>query len=340
MVNNVKMRIAVDAMGGDYAPQAIVAGAVQAAQESNVEIILVGLPAVLERELGQYNTRGLKIEIATATDVIGFDEQPALAVKSRKGLSMRVMCDLVAAGRADACVTMGHSGAALVAGMLTFGRIEGITRPAVGVWLMGLQPNTFLIDIAMNVDSKPEYLLQYAVMGSVYVERMHGVARPRVALLSNGAEDNKGNALIHEAFPLLKASGLNFVGNIEGFDIPTGKADVIVMDGFTGNIVLKYTEGLATWMLRLADEALAQRLTGDALAAAREAMADLALKSDYAETGAMPLLGVNKLIFIGHGRSNAKATRNAIAAAARAAEADLVGAIRTGVQALASHGSG
>lgn len=325
------MRIAVDAMGGDYAPQAIIEGAVDAARALGVEIILVGQRAAVERVLAKHPARGLKIEIADAPDAIGFDEQPALAVKTRKGLSMRVICDLVLEGRADVCLTMGHTGAALVAGLLTFGRIEGIARPAVGVWLLGLQPKTFLIDVGANADCKPEYLLHFALMGSVFMERVRGIEKPRVALLANGAEDNKGNALVQAAFPLLKASGLNFVGNVEGYDIPTGKANVIVTDAFTGNVVLKYTESLAEHLLRLADDALAAQLSGDALVRARGVIADLKTRSDYAETGAVPLLGVNHLILIGHGRASAKATQSAIAEAMRAVNANLVDAIREGL---------
>ncbi len=326
------MRIAVDAMGGDFAPQAIVEGAVDAARAFDVEILLVGQRAAVERELAKHDARATKIEIVDAPDAIRFDEQPALAVKTRKGLSMRVMCDLVLAGRADACLTMGHTGAALVAGTLTFGRIEGIARPAVGVWLFGLQPNTFLIDVGTNVDCKPEYLLHFALMGSVFMERMRGVKDPRVALLANGAEDNKGNSLIRDAFPLLKASGLNFIGNVEGYDIPTGKANVIVTDAYAGNIVLKYTESLSEHLLNLTEGALKDQLAIDAMEQARLVVENLRLRADYAETGAIPLLGVNHLIFIGHGRANAKATKNAINEAMRAVDTKLVDAIRAGLK--------
>ncbi len=328
------MRIAVDAMGGDFAPQAIVEGAVDAAREFDAEVILVGQRAAVERELSKHQTRGAKIEVVDAPDAIAFNEQPALAVKTRKGLSMRVMCDLVLEKRADACLTMGHTGAALVAGPLMFGRIEGIARPAVGVWLFGLQPKTFLIDVGANVDCKPEYLVHFALMGSVFMERMRGIKNPRVALLANGAEDNKGNALVHDTFPLLKASGLNFIGNVEGYDIPTGKANVIVTDAFAGNIALKYTESLSEHLLNLADAELAARLSDDALAKARLVIGDLRLRADYAETGAIPLLGVNHLIFIGHGRANAKATKNAINEAMRAVDTKLIDAIRAGLKML------
>jgi glycerol-3-phosphate acyltransferase PlsX len=328
------MRIAIDAMGGDYAPQAIVQGAVDAARTLPVEIILVGQCAVVERELARHNLRNLKIEIVDAPDRIEFNEQPALAVKTRKGLSMRVMCDLVVQGQADACLTMGHTGAALVSGLLTFGRIAGIARPAVGVPLLGLQPDTLLIDAGTNVDCKPEYLLQFALMGSLLMERVRGIKHPRVALLANGAEDNKGNALGQAAFPLLQASGLNFIGNIEGYDIPTGKANVIVTDAFAGNVVLKYTESLSEHLLNLVHEKLTARLSAEAMQSAQTVIDELRLQTDYAEIGAIPLLGVNHLIFIGHGRANAKATTSAIGEAMRAVDARLVNAIREGLALL------
>jgi glycerol-3-phosphate acyltransferase PlsX len=321
-------------MGGDDAPRAIVQGAVDAASEFDADILLVGQREAVEGELSKRQANSARIHVVDAPDAIRFDEQPALAVKTRKGLSTRVMCDLVLEGRADACVTMGHTGAALVAGTLTFGRIEGIARPAVGMWLFGLQPNTFLIDVGTNVDCKSEYLLHFGLMGSVFMERMRGIQQPRVALLANGAEDNKGNALVQAAFPLLRSSGLNFIGNVEGYDIPTGKAHVVVTDALSGNIVIKYTESLSEHLLNLADAGLAERLTGDALSRAREVTADLRLRADYAETGAVPLLGVNHLILIGHGRANAKATRKAIGEAIRAVDTRLVDAIREGLKSI------
>ncbi len=326
------MRIAIDAMGGDYAPGAIVQGAVDAVREFGVEITLVGQQAVVEQALMKCGPPMPDIDVFDAPEAIRFDEQPALAVKTRKGLSLRVMCNLVQQARADACLTMGHTGAALVAGLLTFGRIEGISRPAVGVWLLGLQPNTFVIDVGANIDCRPEYLLHFGLMGSIYMQRVRGIDKPRVALLSNGAEDNKGNALVQASFPLLKNSGLNFIGNIEALDLPSGKAHVVVTDGLAGNVVLKYTEGLADHMLRLVEQGMAAQLSGDALAQAQSVIADLRLKSDYAETGAIPLLGVNHLIMIGHGRANARATKSAVRETIRAHEGNLVEAIREGLR--------
>lgn len=330
------MKIAVDAMGGDFAPRVIVQGAVEAVRAFNVDVALVGPPALVERALADNDTRGIaaRIEIVDAPETIAFDEQPALAVKARKGLSMRVMCDLVVQGKADACLTMGHTGAALVSGTLAFGRIAGVARPGVGILLMDLQPNTFVIDAGANVDCKPEYLLQFGLMGSVFMERARGIKNPTVALLANGAEDNKGNALVQAAFPLLKASGLNFIGNVEGYDIPTGKANVIVTDAFAGNIVLKYTEALAEHVLNLTEGELRRVLSGAALRRAHHVIDHMRLRADYAETGAIPLLGVNHLMFIGHGRANAKATKSAIGEALRAVDAQLVEALRDGLARL------
>ena len=330
------MKIAVDIMGGDFAPQAIVQGCVDAAREYDAQVILVGPGDTVTQELAKHDTRGIvsKLEIVDAPETIAFDEPPALAVKARKGLSMRVMCDLVVQGRADACLTMGHTGAALVSGTLTFGRIEGIARPAVGVPLLGLQPKTFLIDAGANVDCKPEYLLHFALMGSIFMERVRGIRNPTVALLANGAEDNKGNALVQAAFPLLKQSGLNFIGNVEGYDIPTGKTNVIVTDAYAGNVVLKYTESLSEHLLNLTEEGLRAVLPDDAMAHARAVIADVRLRADYAETGAVPLLGVNHLIFIGHGRADAKATKSAIGKAIHAVDVHLVDAIREGLAKL------
>lgn len=328
------MRIAVDAMGGDFAPRTIVQGAVDAARAFDLEICLVGQPAAVEPELARCDTRGLALELVEAPETIAFDEQPAIAVRTRKGLSMRIMCDLVQEGRADACLTMGHTGAALVAGTLTFGRIEGIARPGFGVWLFDLQPKTFLIDVGANVDCKPEYLLHFGLMGSVFMERQRGIQNPTVALLANGTEDNKGNTLIQAAFPLFKRSGLNFIGNVEGYAIPTGKANVIVTDALAGNVVLKYTESLSEHLLNLADAALASALPASALEQAKGVTSELRRRADYAETGAVPLLGVNHLILVGHGRASARATTSAIGAAAGAVKANLVEAIREGLKTL------
>jgi glycerol-3-phosphate acyltransferase PlsX len=325
------MKIAVDAMGGDYAPREIVRGALDAARTLNVNLALVGKREAVENELVALNARTTRIEIVHAPDVIDFDEAPARAVKERAGASVRVMCDLVQSGQADACVTMGHTGAALIAALMTFGRIPGVSRPAVAVPIFDLQPNTYVIDAGANVDCKPEYLVQFARLGAIYLERARGIPNPTVALLANGAEDNKGNAVIQAAFPLLKNSGLNFIGNVEGYDIPTGRVNVLICDALWGNIVIKYTESLTEHLLNLADAEFARIFDDAHLQQARGVLDDLRRRGDYAETGAIPLLGVNHLIFLGHGRSRAQAVTSAIREAMVAVEARLIDALRAGL---------
>ncbi len=239
------MKIALDAMGGDYAPHEILLGAVQAKRAFEVDLVLVGRRAEIERELlmiEEADALGLpEFEIVDAPDVIHFDENPS-SVKERRGASIRVICELVRQGHADACLTMGHTGAGIIASLITFGRLGNVLRPCIGVSYFGMQPHTLLVDAGAMVDCKPEYLAQFAQMGSIYVEKIWGIPNPTVGLMTNGREDNKGNELTRAAFALLKQSGLNFIGNLEGYDLPNGAAKVIVTDGLWGNIALKMTE--------------------------------------------------------------------------------------------------
>jgi glycerol-3-phosphate acyltransferase PlsX len=210
-----RARIALDAMGGDYAPHEIVQGAICAARELDAEIILVGSQAAIEQEPGAGD-----FEILDTPEAIHFDEQPAAAIKEKPRASIKLICELVRNQRADAAVTMGHTGAAMVAAILTFGKIPGVHRPAIPVPYLGLRPDTIIVDAGANVDCKPEFLVQFAMMGSIYQERVRGIKNPTVALLTNGREDNKGNELTRAAFVQLNANGLNFVGNVEGYDLP------------------------------------------------------------------------------------------------------------------------
>lgn len=328
--------IAVDALGGDFAPTEVVAGAVQAARENPYRLILVGGPAEMEAELARHDTNGLEIDIEPADDVIRMDEQPAVALRQKPKASILVSNGMVRDGRADASVTMGHTGAGMIAALWTLGRIEGIQRPAAGITYFGLQPNTFILDVGLNVDCKPQYLLQFALMGAIYMEQMRGIANPTVALLSNGAEDNKGSELGREAFPLLKKSGLNFIGNVEGMDIAFGKANVIVSDGFAGNVVLKLTEGLTEALLDVAERDVRAALPPDVYEErALPVLRHVRDVMDYAGIGAAPVLGVNGVSVIGHGRSRARAVTSAIRQARMAVEHDLVGAIRRGWEKVA-----
>ena len=321
MTSQNKTRVAIDAMGGDYAPGEIVKGALRAMTELGITPILVGQRQAIECEM----PRDSNIEIVDTPDVIAFTEQPAFALKEKPRASIRLICELVKQGQADVAVTMGHTGAGMIGAITTFGRIAGAHRPAVGVPYLNLHPNTFLVDAGANVDCKPEMLAQFGVMGSVFVERVLGVANPTVALLTNGREDNKGDERTKAAYKLLKASGLNFIGNVEGYDLPRGTANVVVADGMIGNVALKLSEALGEELLARLDARIAD-------ASARAALVDARKMMDYAEIGAVPLLGVNGLCLIGHGRSRADAVVGAMRTAMRVVGSDLPNAIREGLQ--------
>jgi glycerol-3-phosphate acyltransferase PlsX len=311
--------IAVDAMGGDHAPAAVVDGAVAAARHLAIQLALVGRTADLEAALSSHDDwRQLGLRVVEAPDVIGMTE-PSASVRKRSGASVRVAADLVAAREAGALVSAGHTGATVMAAHGAFGLIRGVDRPVLATTIPTRHTPAVLLDSGANVECRPQHLLQFAVMGSVYARVALGIDRPRVGLLSIGEEETKGNALTRDAHKLLKGlalrslgeggSQLNFIGNVEGRGIYSGRADVIVCDGFTGNVVLKTSEGL----VELFDAALGEDLEK----AFRQ-------RIDYAEYGGAPLLGVAGLAIVGHGRSSAKAVRNAIALAFRFASTDFL----------------
>ncbi len=247
------VRVALDAMGGDNAPGEIVLGAVQAAREYGIGVYLVGREDAIRAELAKYDTQGLDLPIIHTDEAIEMDEHPATAVRRKKNASMTLALQLVRDGAAVGAVSAGNSGAMMAASLFTLKRVEGVDRPALGGVLPTRDSVCLVIDMGANTDCKPEYLLQFALMGSSYMERIFAVPSPRVGLLSNGEEETKGNELVQQAHQLLKASaatlGLNFIGNVEGRDIPAGNADVVVCDGFVGNVVLKLSEGLAESLL-------------------------------------------------------------------------------------------
>ena len=328
------MKIVVDAMGGDHAPAVVVDGAVQAARALQVEIVLVGQQAAVEAELHKHDTTGLTLTVVHASQVVEMDEHPAAAVKAKKDSSMVVGMDLVRHGEADAFVTAGNSGGALAAALFRLGRIRGIQRPALSTVFPSQTPqgHCFFLDVGANADCKPEYLLQFAIMGSVYAERILGVPRPRVAIVSNGEEVGKGNQLVQETVPLLQASGLNFVGNAEGKDIPWGIADVIVTDGFTGNVIVKLSEGVARLIIdTLKTEIASRTLSKVGALLAKPAFDVIKRRLDYREYGGAPLLGVDGVVIVGHGRSDAYAIKNAVLVAARTVENGVLEAIRRGI---------
>jgi glycerol-3-phosphate acyltransferase PlsX len=326
------MIIAVDASGGDYAPYEVVKGAIKAAHEYKVKIALVGKKNILHVLAGRYLDQ-LDMTIVDASQVIEPHESPTQAVQSKPDSSIVVGINLLKSGAASAFVSAGRSGAVAIASLLYLGMIEGVPRPAIGSFI-NITPATpaLLIDAGANTECRPEHLLWFAYLGSLYVSQILGISSPRVGLLNNGEEETKGNKLTKETHQLLKNSPLNFIGNIEGHDILKGKADVIVTDGFTGNIMLKTIEGISdNWLYSLTQ---AGRLFSKAHSLPAKVlrrdmgMESWAKKLDYSEYGGACLLGLNGNVIIAHGRSKAKAIKNAIALAMKTAEGDVAGIIR------------
>jgi glycerol-3-phosphate acyltransferase PlsX len=255
------MRIVLDAMGGDRAPEVAVEGGVMAAREYGIEVVLVGPQQVVEAELAKHDTTGLSLPVVHASQVIEMTDEPSMAARQKKDSSMVVGMNLVKKGEADAFTTAGNSGGALAAALFHLGRIKGIKRPALSTIFPTRKGFCFISDIGANTDCKPEYLLQFGIMSSAYAERVLGIPNPRVGIVSNGEEEGKGSILVKEASKLLKNSHLNFVGNVEGKDIPAGLADVVVTDGFSGNVVIKLSEGVATLLMEVMEEEIKKRPT-------------------------------------------------------------------------------
>jgi glycerol-3-phosphate acyltransferase PlsX len=305
--------VALDAMGGDHAPEATVLGAVEAVREHGVKVLLVGQEPVLRNELSRLGSDSRGIEIVHAPDVVEMSDHSTAAVRGKQLSSLAVATRLVRDGAACAMVTAGNTGAAMVSAKLTLGTIEGVDRPALATLVPGIDHQTLLLDVGANVDCKPRHLVEFAVMGQSYSEAVLGVTRPRVGLLSIGEEDGKGDRLTSEAFALLSRLDLNFIGNVEGRDVFSGRADVIVCDGFVGNVVLKVSEGLGEMVFALLKrEARRSPLYSAGFLIAKGAFAGFKRQVDYAEYGGAPLLGVKGACLVGHGRSNPKAVRNAL----------------------------
>lgn len=323
------MRIALDAMGGDFAPEEVVKGGLAAARELGVEVALVGQEEAVRAELAKLGGPSPGLSVVPARQVIVMDEHPAIAVRQKQDSSLVVGMNLVQRGEADALVSAGNSGAVMAAALFSLGRMEEIERPALGAVFPSSTNPFLLLDIGANVDCKATHLVQFAQMGAAYMERVLGVVEPRVALLSNGTEETKGSQVVQEAHELLKVTDLNFIGNIEGHQLPMGAADVVVTDGFTGNVALKLAEGMAELIMGLVREEI-MRKAHFRLAAAvlRSAFGEVRRRLDYAEYGGAPLLGVNGVVVVAHGRSRAQAIVNAVGAAKMAVEGDLVGVLR------------
>jgi glycerol-3-phosphate acyltransferase PlsX len=333
------MKIAVDAMGGDHGPAVVVEGAVAAVKEFGASVILVGDRSAVEGELVRLDAQSLGVEVRHASEVVGMAESPSMALRRKRDSSLRVAAELVRDGKAAAFISAGNTGAAMAISMFVIGVLRGIDRPAIAAVLPSLRGFTVLIDAGANVTPKPWHLFQFAIMGNVYARDILGVERPRVGLLSVGEEEGKGNDLTRETYDLLKESRLNFIGNVEGRDIYNGSCDVIVTDGFTGNVALKISESLAEMVGAMIREELTRDLRSKLGAAlAVPAFERFRRRVDYTEMGGAPLLGIDGAAIICHGASPVKAIKNAVRVAAEWAKAGLNEHIKTALEAEVARG--
>ena len=307
------MRIAVDAMGGDHAPLVNVDGAVAAAREFGISSLLVGRTSELEPLLRDAGYQGSEIEIVEAPDVVSMDDPATAAIRKKRNSSIRVAANCVRDGRAQGLVSAGHTGAAMVSAKMVVGTIEGVDRPALATVLPNLTGHSLLLDVGANPDAKTSHFREFAVMGSIYAELAFGKRKPSIGLMSIGEEDTKGTDRTKEAFKVLKETGLNFVGNVEGRDVFNGTVDVIVTDGFTGNVILKVSEALAEMVENLLREEIKRTLQASVgFLLSKSAFRRFKQRLDYSEYGGAPLLGLKGCVIICHGRSSAKAVKNAI----------------------------
>jgi glycerol-3-phosphate acyltransferase PlsX len=318
-------RIALDAMGGDHAPRAEVEGAILAARELGVRVLLVGQAEAVKRELGKHAHRGLPLEVVHSSEVITMKDSPTQAFRKKRNSSVHVAAKLLRSGEADALVSAGNTGAVMAIARFLLGTLPSVDRLALAAAFPNSRGSvTVMLDVGATVDAKPAHLEQFAIMGEIYFRTMFGARRPRVGLLSIGEEETKGNELTREAYSRLKQIPVNFVGNVEGRDVFAGSVDVIVCDGFTGNIALKISEGLAEHIGVMLKDALRSSLSSQlAYALSRRAYENFKKKVDYSEYGGAPLLGVRGITVVGHGRSNAQAIKNAIRVAAELSRAKL-----------------
>jgi glycerol-3-phosphate acyltransferase PlsX len=337
------MRIAIDAMGGDIGPSVTVDGALVAARHLQIALLLVGDAVAIEAELARHPVaslfRRLDVQIIDAPERIEMSESAAHALRRKPRASIRVAAEAVRDGRADALFSAGHTGASVMAAHGAFGMLSGVDRPALATIIPTRRSPAVLLDAGATVGCRPPHLVQFAVMGSAYARVALGLASPRVGLLSVGEEETKGNDLTREAHRLLKDAPINFIGNVEGRDVYAGEADVIVCDGFTGNVTLKVSEGLVETIETLLHDELASTFGGRVgFVLSRQAFRRFRRRVDYSEYGGAPLVGLNGLCIVGHGRSSSKAVANAVTMAARAVKEDLLGRLRRGVAQITATG--
>ena len=328
------MKIIIDAMGGDHAPAAPVAAAARATTELNANIVLVGKRDVVEKELAKYKCDRSKIEIVNADEVIENTEEPVKAVKTKKNASVVVAANMLKRGEGDAMLSMGSTGALLTSGLLIVGRIRGIHRPALATLLPSAKGAKMLIDAGANTKCKKEYFLQFGIMGSIYMKNVLGIENPTVGLISNGEEEGKGDELCKETYPVLKASNLNFIGNIEGRDIMEGTADVMVTDGFTGNVILKTIEGMGHVVSDGVKEIFSGVLHKIGALFVLNGIKNFRQKMDYREYGGAPLLGTRRPVIKGHGSSDAKAVFSAIKQAIKFVDTDVIQSIKNNIDSM------
>jgi len=317
-------KVAVDAMGGDHAPHVTVEGSVLAAREFGIPVILVGDEDRIRRELLRHEVENLPLEIKHTSEVVEMDETPTTAIKKKRDSSLRVAFELVRDRKAHAVVSAGNSGAAIAAALFVLRRLKGVERPAINTVIPSLNGAVSLIDAGANPTCKPYYLVQFAIMGSVYMQEVMRIDKPRVGLLSNGEEESKGIDLTREANELLKRSSLNYIGYVEGRDIYKGGVDVVVCDGFVGNIILKTSEGVFEVLGQVLKEEISKSyLSKLGYLLSKKSFSNFKKKFDYSEYGGAPLLGVDGTVIISHGRSSSTAIKNAVRIASELVERDV-----------------
>jgi glycerol-3-phosphate acyltransferase PlsX len=319
------MKIAIDVMGGDYAPEEIVKGSISSLKERNLEIILLGEEKRIYEELKKYNFKNNNLSITNCKDTITAGEFPLSALRTKKESSILVGIDLLKTGEADAFISAGNSGAVMAAALLKLGCISKIHRPAIVTVLPAIKGKVVILDVGANVDCKPEHLLQFAFIGSKYAKYLLNIKDPKIGLLNIGEEESKGNKFAQSAYKIMNNANINFIGNIEGKDVFEGVVDVVVCDGFTGNVLLKFSEGLVKMLLmEINEKVISQLPQNQEMDQLKQKFMELVKRTDYTEYGGLPLLGVNGLCFICHGRSKSKAITNAIINASKFVDSNIL----------------
>ncbi len=322
---DVPIRVAVDTMGGDFGPPETVKGALQGLDTHNIELLLVGDQDLLESELAHYNIKNKPVKVVASVGKIGDDEHPIEGLRRKPKSSIVVATKLLKSGDADLLVSMGSTGASMASSVFILGLMDGLERPCIGGPFLGVAPRTVLVDMGSNIDCRPPLMLSFAALGSVFSQKFLGIDNPRVGLLSVGSEAAKGNRQVHESYQLLQESHLNFIGNVEGMDFFTGRVDVIVCDGFVGNILMKFTEGLGTALSHYVEQRLADHLPAAELA---KVSSDLWETTNMPRTMGGPLFGVNGMVMLGHGSCRASGIAGAIHTGVRCAQIGMVESMR------------